>query len=285
VDPATAPLVSVIIATWNRSEVLRHAVRSVLWQTYPNFELLVVGDGCTDDSEAVVAAFGDERVRWVNLPQNSGCQSTPNNEGLRLARGDYVAYLNHDDLYHPSHLSHLIPAIVRAGAYAGNTFMESIGPPGSNIRSLSGDEELGSGLSPTLLAHRREAAVEIAGWREPQDVRGPVDREFIRRLHAAGNRFVTVRALTVLKFAAAIREDCYLERSDAEQRAYVERIERERSFLLRELGAVALNRLRRRPPRYPAGYPGIAARDEDFEPAEFHNALRKVKGLPDLPPR
>jgi glycosyltransferase involved in cell wall biosynthesis len=284
VDPATAPLVSVVIATWNRSEVLRHAVRSVLWQTYPRFELLVMGDGCTDDSETVVASFRDERVRWTNLPRNTGSQSAPNNEGLRLARGEYVTYLNHDDLYHPSHLAHLIPAVVRAGADAGNTFMESIGPPGSNIRSVSGDEDRGFGLSPTVLAHRREAGLEIGGWRDPRDVRGPVDREFIRRLHAAGNRWVAVRALTVLKFAAAIREDCYLERSDAEQRAYVDRIEHERGFLLRELGAVALNRLRRPSVRYPEGYP-VGVRDQDVAPGEFHDRLRKIKGLPELPPR
>src|SRR5689334_22011953 len=52
--PGGEPLVSVIIATYNWSSVLRLAVHSVLWQTHQDFEILVVGDGCTDDSEAVV---------------------------------------------------------------------------------------------------------------------------------------------------------------------------------------------------------------------------------------
>ncbi len=105
--PEHEPLVTVIIATYNWSSVLRHAVRSVLWQTYENFELLVIGDGCTDDSEEVVASFGDPRVRWINLPENVGSQSGPNNRGLELARGEYIAYQGHDDVWHPKHLATL----------------------------------------------------------------------------------------------------------------------------------------------------------------------------------
>ncbi|HEX9167457.1 MAG TPA: glycosyltransferase, partial [Roseiarcus sp.] len=75
-------MVSVIIATYNWSTALRLAVHSVLGQTLQAFEILVVGDACTDDSEAVVAAFGDARIRWLNLAQNAGSQSGPNNAGL-----------------------------------------------------------------------------------------------------------------------------------------------------------------------------------------------------------
>src|SRR5258707_8831106 len=73
--PPGQPLVSVIIATYNWSTVLRMAIHSVLWQTGQNFELLVIGDGCTDDSEDVVRSFGDARIHWHNLPVNSGNQS------------------------------------------------------------------------------------------------------------------------------------------------------------------------------------------------------------------
>ena len=73
--------------------------------------MLVVGDGCSDDSEQVVAAIGDPRVRWINLPSNNGHQSAPNNEGLRQARGEIVAYLGHDDLWLPRHLELLAGAL------------------------------------------------------------------------------------------------------------------------------------------------------------------------------
>src|SRR5213593_1427755 len=79
------PSVSVFIPTYNWSTVLPYSIGSVLRQTFTDFELLVVGDGCTDDSAEVVAAIDDPRVRWINLPANSGHQSALNNEGLRQA--------------------------------------------------------------------------------------------------------------------------------------------------------------------------------------------------------
>src|SRR5947207_7975428 len=82
------PRVTVIMATYNWSSVLPYSIGSALRQSFTDFELLVVGDGCTDDSEQVVTAIGDPRVRWINLSSNSGHQSAPNNEGLRQARGD-----------------------------------------------------------------------------------------------------------------------------------------------------------------------------------------------------
>jgi len=109
-----SPRVSVIIATYNWSSVLPYSIGSVLRQTMQDFEILVVGDGCTDDSEAVVAAIGDPRIRWFNLPANSGHQSAPNNEGLRQARGELIAYLGHDDLWLPHHLgAHVAARCVR----------------------------------------------------------------------------------------------------------------------------------------------------------------------------
>lgn len=66
------PLVSVIMATYNRSNILPYAVRCVLSQTLTDWELLVVGDACTDDTEAVMGTFTDQRVRFINLPQNVG---------------------------------------------------------------------------------------------------------------------------------------------------------------------------------------------------------------------
>ena len=86
------PSVTIIVPTFNWSSVLPFSVGSALRQTFTDFELLVIGDGCTDDSAAVVGALGDERVRWINLATHVGHQSGPNNEGLRQARGGCVAY-------------------------------------------------------------------------------------------------------------------------------------------------------------------------------------------------
>ena len=93
-----SPLVSVLIATYNKASTLRFAIESVLWQTQQDFEVWVIGDNCTDDSVQLVRSFNDSRFNWINLPENSGYQSVPHNEGLRRARGKYIAYLNHDDI-------------------------------------------------------------------------------------------------------------------------------------------------------------------------------------------
>src|SRR5688572_1019424 len=104
----TSPVVSVILATYNWTSVLRYAIRTVLWQTFTDFELLVIGDGCTDDTAEVVASFRDPRIRWHNLPENTGNQAGPNNAGLAMARSEYVAYMHQDDLWLPDHLAVLV---------------------------------------------------------------------------------------------------------------------------------------------------------------------------------
>src|SRR5205085_4916401 len=103
------PRVSVVIATYNRSAMLRCAVQSVLTQGVSDLEVLVVGDRCTDDSADVVAALGDTRVRFRNRETRCGSQWGPDNDGVQEARADYVAFLGHDDLWLPWHLESLLP--------------------------------------------------------------------------------------------------------------------------------------------------------------------------------
>ena len=115
------PRVTVIIATYNWSTVLPYAIQSVLAQTMPEFELLVVGDGCTDDCEQVVTAIKDPRVRWINLPANTGHQARPNNRELQEAKGELIAYLGHDDLWLPHHLQCMVNALDTGSAGIAHT--------------------------------------------------------------------------------------------------------------------------------------------------------------------
>lgn len=90
------PTVSVVLPTYNRGRTLARAVRSILQQSYEDFELLVVDDGSTDDTKAVVAAIEDPRVRYVPLSHNQGA-SAARNEGLRQAVGEFIAFQDSDD--------------------------------------------------------------------------------------------------------------------------------------------------------------------------------------------
>jgi glycosyltransferase involved in cell wall biosynthesis len=106
------PFFSVVIASYNSAAWIKHTIRSVLEQTYRNFEIVVMGDGCTDGTEELLKTEFGKRIRWKNLPSNSGSQSAPNNEGIRLAHGSHIAYLGHDDIWSRYHLE-LLDGVVR----------------------------------------------------------------------------------------------------------------------------------------------------------------------------
>jgi glycosyltransferase involved in cell wall biosynthesis len=251
-SPAAEPLVSVIIATYNWSSVLRLALHSVLWQTEQDFEVLVVGDGCTDDSETVVRSFGDARVHWHNLPRNFGHQSAPNNAGLRLARGRYTAYLGHDDIWHPEHLRTLVAAIARAEADFSSSLVQMIGPRGSNYREIAGIYPKGGyagaqGLPVSGVLHRRDVVARIGEWKDYRTVWRNPDVDFEVRAVEARMKFVSTGELTVFKFNSAIRKNCYREKPFHEQSACIRRIENRRTAMLEEMFEIARVHQRRLP--------------------------------------
>lgn len=94
----SSPLVSVIIPTYNRAALLCEAVDSVLRQTYRNIEVVVVDDGSTDDTTAAMEKYGD-RIRYSRRP-NAGVNAA-RNLGLKQSRGEFIAFLDSDDLWAP----------------------------------------------------------------------------------------------------------------------------------------------------------------------------------------
>ncbi len=98
------PTVSVIIPTYNRAHMVGRAIQSVLDQTYQDFELIVVDDASTDNTEEVVKSFNDERLRYIRHNENSGSSVAPRNTGIEIARGEYIAFLDSDDEWLPQKL-------------------------------------------------------------------------------------------------------------------------------------------------------------------------------------
>lgn len=96
-----SPIVSVVIPTYNRALLINRAIQSVLSQTHQDFELIIVDDGSTDNTEEVLKGLKDKRIKYVCLKENSGTSAVPRNVGIRESRGDYVAFLDSDDEWLP----------------------------------------------------------------------------------------------------------------------------------------------------------------------------------------
>lgn len=276
--PPRTPLVSVVIATYNWSSVLRHAIASALAQTYPEIEVIVVGDGCTDDTDEVVASFDDPRVRWLPLPRNSGSQSAPNNAGIEAARGEIVAYLGHDDLWLPDHLVRLVD-VLESGRSLATAVTLALGPPGSRHRALAGHRPFrpGSWLPPSGLAHRRELVDAVGRWRDYRELVEPPDVEFVARAVAWAGPPGRTRALTVLKLNSAWRAGAYALRRDDEQRALAARLTRPRATALVEIARTAWHLARRPSPTIPATDPV----PDVVPPGWYVDQWRRIRGLED----
>ena len=165
------PLVSCIIPVFNAERFLDEAVRSALAQTYPALEIIVVNDGSTDGSEAVLAKY-QSRVACILQP-NRG-EAAARNTGVRAARGEFVAFLDADDMWEPEKIGcqvarwHELPVIDLCFTRFQNFWMHE---------SPSSDSEAGN-LSPKrkrTTTSRRSPSISagIATLRGSRSIRQP----------------------------------------------------------------------------------------------------------------
>lgn len=169
------PLVSVIIATYNMADYLPLAVRSVLDQTYGNVEVVVVDDGSTDDTlEAVEALRDNPRVKYLSQ-KNSG-QAVAKNHGVRESRGDYIAFLDADDMWAPDKLNLQVPVFSRSEkvgiVYSRLCYIDETG---RDLRVANNELFRGRITGPLLIRNfigfgstvvRRECFDRLGGFRE-----------------------------------------------------------------------------------------------------------------------
>jgi glycosyltransferase involved in cell wall biosynthesis len=259
------PLVSVITATYNRSQVLACAIRSLERSTFADWELIVVSDACTDDTREVVASFAEPRIRFVDLERNTGEQSGPNNEGFRHCRGRFIAYLNHDDLWLVDHLETALRGIERSGADLVFTLALALGADGSRFllgATPSGRYEPHMSVPASTWLLRRELVSSVGPWRHFRETYNVPSQEWLFRAWKAGKSLRLVPRLTVVALPSGSRRGSYLGRESPEHRAMERRILEEPDF--REVELTELGR------RY-------AARAE--EPAVLRNAARAASGL------
>lgn len=120
--------VSVIIPTYNRSGVLPRAIDSVLNQTYNKFEIIVVDDGSSDNTQEIMESYSDNRIKYVYHETNKGANAA-RNEGVRRSSGKYISYLDSDDWFLPDYLQKVVDTLdgspdTIAGAFTGFKMME-----------------------------------------------------------------------------------------------------------------------------------------------------------------
>jgi glycosyltransferase involved in cell wall biosynthesis len=228
------PAVSVIMATYNRSDLLVHAIKTVQLQLFTEWELIVVGDACTDDTAEVMAQQQDPRIRFVNLERNSGEQSEPNNHGLSLARGAYIAFLNQDDLWFPDHLGRLVVHLEQTGAdLVWSPYFSMLNlPPQSAQPWLARLDAVphGQGFQPSLFVvasawlFRRSLIEKVGPWRSSREFAVPPSQEWLFRAHLRGVLMSFQPLPTLLVVFSGARPLSYRNRVSNEHRYYLEQL-------------------------------------------------------------
>lgn len=119
----SSPLVSIIIPVYNTAAYLRECFDSILAQTYTNYEVVVVDDGSTDDSGAICDEYAERDSRFVVIHKQNGGVSTARNTGLDAATGDYIGFVDSDDMMLPG----MFEEYVRVAEKTGADLVESLG--------------------------------------------------------------------------------------------------------------------------------------------------------------
>jgi glycosyltransferase involved in cell wall biosynthesis len=133
--------VSIILPTYNRAQKVGKSIESVLKQTYTYFELLVIDDGSTDQTEEVVNSYKDKRVRYYRLLENGG-QSKARNQGIKFAQYDYLAFEDSDDLWRPGKLEAQMCAMKKADKNVGMIYHKFRYDLGEGRSMILPDEKL-----------------------------------------------------------------------------------------------------------------------------------------------
>ncbi|HLY05371.1 MAG TPA: glycosyltransferase family A protein [Rhizomicrobium sp.] len=187
------PLVSVVIPTWNRCRMVVEAIASVVAQTYGNWELIVVDDGSTDDTVQRLGRLEIPNLNVVRSP-HIGHIGRLRNLGVNAARGEFVAFLDSDDLWSPTKLERQITALRNSSAgwsYAEYTLLSETGMAmplragrapaisGHIVRALLREE---TGVCPCTLIVRRSLFDAVGGFREDEKMPYRDDADIALRL-------------------------------------------------------------------------------------------------------
>jgi glycosyltransferase involved in cell wall biosynthesis len=197
------PVVSVVMPTYNQAHFLRSAVRSVLDQDYSRWELLIINNFSDDNTLEIIEGFPDPRIRCENF-RNEGIIAASRNRGIRLSRGEFVAFLDSDDLWYPAKLSTCLRAMGGGtdAVYHGMRIMEDGIPAGQLVPSPP-EKDLHRALlfqgkppiATSSVIIRKQCLTEVGGFCEDREIVSAEDYDLWLRLSKHGTRFLPLREI------------------------------------------------------------------------------------------
>ncbi|WP_167767252.1 glycosyltransferase [Jannaschia formosa] len=248
------PLVSVVMPMFNRASIVGDAVTSVLAQSYGNFELIVVDDGSSDDSVAVVNGFYDPRIRLIELRENRGV-TVARNTALKAARGEIIAYLDSDNTWDDRFLAAHVGALDELPdadmIYSGVLLYRSaVNEPhairyGHLHRALLENKNY---IDNNIIVHRREFLDRLGGFDEK--LRRYVDWDLVLRATEFGKIYSVPVLLCHYHYNRSLNAitdnvayvghlDILLESFRMRKRAYLEKLDQ--AELIRPVSVVIPN--------------------------------------------
>ena len=211
----TRGLVSVIVPTYNHGRFIRAAIESVLAQTYENVEIIVVDDFSTDDTEQIVAGYASPRVKYIKSA-NQGIVATSRNVGVRAAAGEYVAFLDADDIWETNKLELQLPHLADSKVAAVASDLRYMGARrysrsrlGRSPRGFReyGNLEIvrGNPVATSSVLLRRQDFDRVGGFDEAPEFRFIEDWELWLRLSVDRCVRVLEQPLVIYRIAAQQR--------------------------------------------------------------------------------
>lgn len=209
---SNTPTVSIIMATYNRSNIISYVIESVLNQTISNWELIIVGDGCTDETKQVINNYLDKRIIFLNLPTNHGEQSVPNNFGMKKAVGQYLAFLGHDDMWFPQHLETALETLNKNPEVKMVCCPTIFIPNNGNIAILGIFKNsllpFGEYMPTSSWVMLTDFARVVGDWKSAWALKEHPQEDWLKRALSM-SKVITTNQIGLVKITAGDRKNCY----------------------------------------------------------------------------
>jgi glycosyltransferase involved in cell wall biosynthesis len=195
----SSPLVSIVIPTYNHAPMLQRALATVIEQTYQNWNAIVVNNYSTDNTLEVVAKFNDPRIQCVNF-RNNGVIGASRNEGIKLATGEYIAFLDSDDTWFPTKVERSVSSLENGSDLvchaeywideSGKSRLVTYGP--SEAATHHNLIYKGNRISTSATMVRATLLKEVNGFDTSPELISTEDYDLWIRLAAKSNKFAFI---------------------------------------------------------------------------------------------